>query len=503
MGDKRSFLASARLIGAATLLSRILGMARDVLASHYFGAGAVWDAFQLAYRVPNLFRRLFGEGALTAAFVPAFVERLETGRRAEAELLFRRLTTALTLLLVALTIVGVAVTWILPGDPQSQRVAEYARIMLPYLPLVCVTAILGGALNGLRHFFAPAIAPVLMNVVLIGAILATARASREEAGRWQSWAVTAGGGVQLLIVVAALASKGIRPLPEFSLGDPALREVGGRFAPMVLGLSLVQVNEFMNSLIAQLCVPGAGAVSALSYSNLLVQLPLSLIGTSVATAVFPAMSSAVAGKRGGEFADLTRRALGSTLFLSVPATAGLIVFAAPIVRVIYEHGRFGPEDTARTATALICYAGSLWCYCANLVQVRAFYALGDTRTPVRVSVAMIALGLALNLTLVWPLREAGIALGTSISGLCSFVTLQILLRRRSPELGGGAVLGAAVRALAGSGVMAVAAYPVWLYLPSPEGLPGRGVRLGAAVAVALAVYFGAARLMRRREGGTS
>jgi putative peptidoglycan lipid II flippase len=166
-----SFVGPARLIGSVTLLSRVLGLVRDVLASHYLGAGMVWDAFALANRVPNLFRRLFGEGALTAAFVPAFVTRLEQGRRAEAFLLLRRLATALTLLLSLIIAIGIAISFTFPTDPKSLLEGQYLRIMLPYLALICVGAILGAALNGLRRFFAPAFAPVLANVVSIAALL--------------------------------------------------------------------------------------------------------------------------------------------------------------------------------------------------------------------------------------------------------------------------------------------------------------------------------------------
>ncbi len=484
-----SFVGSARLIGALTLLSRLLGMARDVLSSHFFGAAAVWDAFVIAYRVPNLFRRLFGEGALTAALVPAFVSRLETGRRDEAFLLLRRVATAVGLFLAAVVAVGIGATWLLPRDPKAQMVAEFLRIMLPYLLLICLAAVLGGALNGLRHFFAPAFAPVLLNIVWIAAIVVFRDA------RWVAWAIIAGGLLQLLTMVVALKARGVPLAPDATFSDPGLREVGARFAPIVLGLALVQVNELVDSVIAELCVPGDGAVSYLYYGNQLTQLPLSLIGTSVATALFPAMAAAAATAKPEELAGLVQKGLRGTVFLSVPATVGLVLFAHPIIELIYQHGAFTAAHTSHSASVLAFYALGLWCYCANQVQVRAFYARGDTKTPVRVSASMVALNLALNLTLVWPMGAAGIALSTSISGFLSFVFLQALLRRRL-AVSYGPVARTLALSLVCSAVMGAAAWGVRHALPQHFH---HAIRIGVPIAVALAVYFGLTRAIGMNE----
>jgi len=271
---------------------------------------------------------------------------------------------------------------------------------------------------------------VLLNVVWIGAIVASAGLAREAAARAMAWAIVGGGALQLGALAAVLRLRGVPVRPDFALSDPAVREVVGRVVPMVLGLAVVQINELVDSVIAEICVPGHGAVSYLYYGNQLVQLPLALVGTAVATAVFPSMASAAASGRSDELARLATRALQGTLYLSIPATVGLVVFARPIVELLFEHGAFRAEDMARSATVLSLYALGLWCYCANQVQVRAFYAQGDTRTPVRVSASMVLLNLALNLTLVWPLREAGIALATSISGVLSCLVLGVILRRR-------------------------------------------------------------------------
>ena len=490
-----SLVRSAGLVSACTLLSRILGFLRDSVAAYFFGASPVWDAFALAFRIPNLFRRLFGEGALTSAFLPAFVERADGGRAAEARALLGKLATALALglgLLVAL-LVGFtyAMPHLWPGDAKVALEAPLLRIMMPYLAVICVAALLGAALNGMRHFFAPAFAPVLMNVVWL-AVLFLWPGNVEAV----AWAVVAGGLLTLLVMLPPLAARGMMPGIDLDLKDPALRDVGRGFVPIVLGLAPAQINEMVGSVIAQHAIPGAGAVSSLYYGNQLVQLPLALIGTAVATAVFPLFASPKE-----DFGDVLRKALRGVHFLSIPATFGLLVLAAPVVSLLFERGRFGPADTERVAGIVILYAAGLWCFCANQIQVRAFYAKKETRTPARVSAAMVVLNLGLTLALVGPLRERGIALANSITGLASFVVLGLLLRRRFPEIDFAPVRATVVKSLLASVVMAAAAWGAWrLTLPLEGATIGpKLVRALVPVVTGIAAYLAAARLLRMDE----
>ncbi len=487
MGEK-SFVGHARTIGFFTLLSRILGLARDILSSYFFGAGILWDAFTIAYRVPNLFRRLFGEGALTAAFIPAFVSRWDSGRTEEARGLFSRLITILGLLLLAIVAVGIAATFVLPvfwPDAKTILFSQLLRIMLPYLFLICTAAILAATLQSLRHFTMPALAPMLLNVVWIGALfLSAGRHIHLVAG-----AIVVGGVLQLVVLLPALASRGIRYRPEVRI-DEGVREVRASFFPVVFGLALVQINELVDSVIAELCVPGDGAVSALYYGNQVTQLPLSLIGVSIATAVFPVLASPKA-----DLPAVFQKALRAILYVSIPATVGIILFAREIVSLLFEHGAFDATD--RTAWVLRFYAAGLWCYCANQVQVRAFYAAKDTRTPVRVGAAMVFLNLALNLVLIWPFREAGIAAATAVSGLGSFLILNRLLRRRFPEIRFGPALRTFALSTIAAGLMGGTAWTLQALLQ--RGLPGAskllaGTRLLVPIAVAMAVYFGVTRI---------
>ncbi len=489
---KSSFIRSAGVVSACTLLSRILGFVRDMLCARFFGTSMLWDAFSVAFRIPNLFRRLFGEGALTAAFLPAFVERYDGGRKDEAHALLNRLVTALALLLGVGAAAGIAVTYLLPHDPKTDLMAPLLRIMLPYLPLICVAAILGAALNGMRHYFTPAFAPVMLNVVLIAALLPFWRDIRTQA-----WAVVGGGILTMLILVPPLAARGVRLRPRLDLADPALRDVMRKSLPIIFGLAPVQINELVGSLIAQYAVPGHGAVSVLYYGNQLTQLPLALIGTAVATVVFPLFASPKE-----DFKDVFQRSLRFVLFLSVPATIGLMVLARPIVSLLFQHGEhFGEEATNRTAWVTLCYSAGLWCYCANQIQVRAFYAKKDMMTPVKVSATMVLLNLGLTIALVGPLGEKGISIANSATGFASFLALNALLRRKHGDIDLKPVtIGFAKSAVAGI-VMGAAAWGVYHLLGGGLGdTIGRKLVLALVpVAAGAAVYLALARLLRMDE----
>jgi putative peptidoglycan lipid II flippase len=497
---KASFIRSASVVSACTLLSRLLGFVRDMLCARYFGASVLWDAFSVAFRAPNLFRRLFGEGALTAAFLPAFVERYDGGRPEEARDLLNRLVTALALFLGLLAAAGVGITYLLPADPKTALMAPLLRIMLPYLPLICVAAILSAALNGMRHYFAPAFAPVMVNLVLIAALLPWWRDIHTQA-----WAVAVGGLVTFLFLLPPLVSRSMPVRPKTGFGDPAFREVIRKSLPVIFGLAPVQLNEFVGSLIADYCIPGHGAVSVLYYGNQLTQLPLALIGTAVATVVFPMFSSPKE-----DFRDVFQKALRFVMFLSVPATVGLMVLARPIVSLLFQHGvKFGPAETERTAWVTLCYSAGLWCYCANQIQVRAFYAKKDTLTPVKVSATMVALNLGLTLLLVGPLQERGISISNSVTGFASFVALNLLLRKKLGDLSFGSITASFLKSLLAAGLMGAAAWGAYQLMGGGLGdTIGRKLALvfvpiaaGAAVYLLLARILGMdeARLLLRRR----
>jgi putative peptidoglycan lipid II flippase len=488
---KSSFIRSAGIVSACTFLSRILGLARDTLSSHFFGASPLWDAFAIAFRIPNLFRRLFGEGALTAAFLPFFVERYDGGRIAEAHALLNRLITLLAVFLSAVALIGIGITYVLPKDEKTLMMAPLLRIMLAYLPLICIAAILGAALNGMKHFFTPAVAPVILNLVWIAALFLFSRSIEAQA-----WSVVVAGVLTVGVLLPPLAARQVPLRPRLDFDDPALREVGRKFLPIVFGLAPVQINELTGSLIAEYCIPGHGAVSVIYFANQLVQLPLALIGTAVATAVFPLFASP-----NEEFRDVFQKSLRLVLFLSVPATVGLLVLARPIVSLLFQHGRFGAEDAERTVGVVVCYAAGLWCYCANQIQVRAFYARKDTLTPVKVSAAMVTLNLALTIGLVWTLQERGVAIANSVTGLASFLVLNAMLRRKHGDIDLKPVTSGFFKSLVASAFMGAAAWGVYRLMGGGTGATiAQKLALALVpVAVGIVVYAVAARILGMDE----
>lgn len=489
---KGSFIRSAGVVSACTLLSRILGFVRDMLCARYFGASATWDAFSVAFRTPNLFRRLFGEGALTAAFLPPFVERYESGKPDEARALLSRLVTTLAIFLGLLAAAGMAITYVLPADPKTQLMAPLLRIMLPYLPLICVAAILGAALNGMRHYFAPAFAPVVVNVVLIAALLPWWRDIHTQA-----WAVAIGGVVTVLFLLAPLVARAMGPRPNADVADPAFRDVIKKSLPLIFGLAPVQINELVGSLLAQYLIAGHGAVSVLYYGNQLTQLPLALIGNAVATVVFPLFASPKE-----DFKDVFQKSLRFVLFLSVPATVGLMILARPIVALLFQHGdKFGPAETERTAWVTVLYSAGLWCYCANQIQVRAFYAKKDTLTPVKVSAAMVGLNLAVTLALVRPLGERGISIANSVTGFFSFVVLNALLRRKHGDIDLKPVTIAFLKSAAAAAVMGGAAWGIYRLMGGGLGdtIAHKLALVFVPIAAGVAVYLLLARILGMDE----
>jgi putative peptidoglycan lipid II flippase len=489
---KASFIRSAGVVSACTLLSRILGFVRDMLCARYFGATATWDAFSVAFRTPNLFRRLFGEGALTAAFLPPFVERYESAKPDEARALLSRLVTALAVFLGLLAAAGIAITYALPNDPKTQLMAPLLRIMLPYLPLICVAAILGAALNGMRHYFAPAFAPVVVNVVLIAAMLPWWRDIHTQA-----WAVSIGGAVTILFLTVPLVARGMCPRPDPDIRDPVFRDVIRQSLPLIFGLAPVQINELVGSLIAQYLVKGDGAVSVLYYGNQLTQLPLALIGNAVATVVFPLFASPKE-----DFEDVFQKSLRFVLFLSVPATVGLMVLARPIVSLLFQHGdKFGPDATDRTAWVTFFYSAGLWCYCANQIQVRAFYAKKDTVTPVKVSAGMVGLNLGIILALVWTLGERGISIANSVTGFFSFLVLNALFRKKHGDIDLKPITIGFLKSAVAAAVMGGAAWGVYRLMGGGLGdtIAHKLVLVFVPIAAGAVVYLILARILGMDE----
>ena len=515
-GERRqeeSFVRSAGVISALTLLSRLLGVARDVICAAVFGAGMVWDAFSFAFRVPNLFRRLLGEGALSAAFVPVLSEYLARRPAEEAEQFSGRVAGALLTVLTALTILGEALVLLLMATVdltgQWRLALLLTAVLLPYMIFICLTALAGAALHCLRHFAAPALAPVVLNACWILAVAAVGpHVSDDPRVRVYvlAGAILAGGVLQLLLQVVVLRARGFRVRLTLRPWHPQVRRVVASMAPVALGMAAFQANAFLDGVIAlSLAAPAGretfrllggvfhypmvlGANSVLYYANRLMQAPLGIFGIALATAVFPTLSRQAARGDHGAFARTVLRGLGLVIFVGLPAGAGLIVLRRPIIALLFQRGAFTAPMAERTAHVLVFYSLGIWAYCALHVLTRAFYGLGCPAVPAKVAAAAVGLNLALNLTLVWPLGAAGLAASTAACAALQVAALTLLLSRRVPLTGIGRLVGATWRTVL-AGAVAVGA--AWLALQlTPAASRELGVKLVRALAPAAAGGMG-------------
>jgi len=449
----KSFESHARTVSLLTLVSRITGLARDATLTRIFGAGALMDAFNFGFQVPNLFRRLFGEGALTASFLPVYA-RLERDDPVRARAFAGTLLGGVSVLLALITIVGEGALWIVPRDGADGGIGlRLLMIMLPYMPFVCLTALLGAVLQ-VHHRFGPtAASPILLNLGIVATALGgTEFAARAGLGRALeptahvqvvAFAVVIAGVAQVLWSVLALRRAGLRlSFGGASVRQP-IRETLAKALPMLLGLGVYQLNTAVDSLIASwrtMVGPTIfgiewplpeGSLTFLSCAQRLYEFPLGVFGIAVATAIFPAMARE--SHQPEAFLATLRRGLRLTVFIGLPASAGLIALRQPLATTLYQGGQFTADDSSMVAWVLLGYAPAIWSYSIQQVATRAFYALGDSTTPMRVALWMVLLNLTLNLILIWtPLGVAGLAWSTALT---SILQVSIILRLLSKRMG--------------------------------------------------------------------
>lgn len=492
-------------VGGWTLASRILGFARDILTAALLGAGPVADAFFVANRLPALFRRLFGEGAFNAAFVPGFSGLLAAEGHDAAQDFAAQATAVMVFWLVGIT---VAAEIFMPGvmavlapgflqDPAKFALAvTLCRITFPYMPLICLTALLSGVLNGLDRFAAAAAAPVLYNAICIGCMLGLIHFHLvPTAGHALAWGVSISGVFQLGLLAWAVRRAGMRlhlPRPRLT---PQIRLLLRRMAPGLLGAGVTQLNQFVDLIIATL-LP-AGTVSVLYYANQVNQLPLAIIGTAVGTALLPILSrQALAGAAAPAVATLNR-ALEYALTLTLPAALALLAVPGPIMAVLFERGAFGHDSVILSAQSLAAYAVGLPAFVLVKVLVPAFFARGDTAMPMKIGIAAVLLNLVANVAFMVPLRHMGPPLASSLAAWFNVAALVVALMRRGHMAVDAKLRQVVPRMLAAGLVMALAL----LLLERTEfaALAGHGalrwLGLAGLVAGGLAAYAAAGQLL--------
>ncbi|MBN33553.1 MAG: murein biosynthesis integral membrane protein MurJ [Rhodospirillaceae bacterium] len=510
-------------VSGLTAISRVAGFVRDMLFAAALGAGIAADAFLVAFKLPNFFRRLFAEGAFNAAFIPMFAGRLEGEGKAEAKRLADEVMAVLLLALVVLTLAfEIAMPWVMLGlapgftdEPQKFELAiELTRITFPYLLLISLVALYGAMLNSTGRFAAYASAPILLNLCLITAALVAYASPTIGAGHALAWGVTLGGVAQVLLLLANLSRAGLMPrllLPRLTKG---VKQVLRLFGPAALGAGVVQINLVIDLWVASF-LP-TGSISYLYYADRVNQLPLGVIGIAVGTALLPLLSRQIEADDQAGANDSQSRAVELVMIFCLPAAVALTIIAEPIIAVLFERGAFDAADTAASAAALVAFAVGLPAYVLIKVFAPGFFARKDTKTPVKVAVVGLLSNLAIMLTLIWSLGHVGIALATAGAAWINGGILCFILIRRGHFAPDDRLKHRLPRILFASAAMAavlwlgVWAREQWL----PEGFVADALGLAALVALGLAIYalagqvlgafrLGDIRTMMRRQPAAS
>lgn len=429
-------------VGGLTLVSRILALVRDSLQATFVGASFASDAFLVAFRLPNMFRAFFAEGAFTAAFIPMFNRKVAEADGAVAPALefAERALAVLFAFLLIFTAVMLAAAWPLtyalsggfakqaPTPAEFAYAVELSRITIPYLMLISLASLLGGILNSLEKFWANAAAPILLNISLISALLFF-NGSPEETARAVAIGVPVGGVLQLAWLAFNCRRAGVSLRPRFPRIDPEIKRLMKLILPAAAGAGAVQINLVISTALAGFYLD-EGSISYIYYADRLNQLPLGLIGIGLGTILLPTISRLLNEGKAEAAMSTQNRGIELALFLTLPAMVALIVAAAPIVRTLFQHGRFGPDDTIACAQALAAFSLGLPAYVLIKVLTPGFYAREDTRTPVRYATIAVIVNIIGNFALIPVIAHVGPPLATAISALINLILLYAMLRRR-------------------------------------------------------------------------
>jgi putative peptidoglycan lipid II flippase len=503
---QRGVLSAVGSIGLATLASRVLGFVRDMVVARTFGAGPVTDAFFVAFRIPNLLRRLLAEGALSTAVIPVFTETLTREGPDAFGRLARAVTGAAIVVLCAVAALGMlaaplVVAVMAPGWRADTQLFELAvaltRALFPYLVLVGLAALAMGALNAHHRFFTAALGPAVLNLAMIAAVVGLASRLTTPIMAL-AVGVLVGGLGQLVVQLPELRRLGVPLRPSWQPRHPAVARIAHRLWPAVFALAAVQVTVVVNTLLASL-LP-TGTVSYLYYADRVMEFPLGVFGIALATAALPSMSAQAARRDLAAVRATLEFALRLSAFVAVPATVGLVLLGAPIVQVLFQRGEFSAADGVLTAHALAGYAVGLPAFSATRIAAQTFYALGDTRTPVLVGFVTVGVNVVLALLLMFPLRHTGLALASSLSSYVNVLGLCWLLHRRLGGPRGAALAGSLGRTLAASAGLALWCAWVEGLLPAPPEPLGPGLgRVLLALVGGVVVYGAGAAAMRAPE----
>jgi putative peptidoglycan lipid II flippase len=491
----------------ATMLSRIFGFIRDMVVAAFFGAAAATDAFFVAFRIPNLLRRLLGEGSLTVAFVPVFTEYLTKKSREEAIELANVVFTILSIILVIVSLIGVLLSPLIvlamaPGFanlPYQFDLAVFlTRLMFPYIFFISLVALCMGILNSLRHFAAPALSPVILNICMIIATLLLHSFFAEPIVAL-AIGVMAGGVLQLAMQWPFLVKMGIRLKLNFNFRHPGLRQMGRLLIPTLIGSAVYQLNIFIGTILASLLAKGS--VSFLYYADRVVELPLGVFAIAVGTATLPSLSEQAAK---GSFDDLKKTlsfSLRLILFIAIPATVALIALRVPIISVLFQRGAFNASSAILTAQALFYYALGLWAFSAIRVIDAAFFALQDRKSPLKAAFVALFINIAMSVVLMYPLKHGGLALATSIASAVNVFMLSVILWRKIGPFLDREFYRSLLKVLISSIIMGISIYLVGFFLSWDinASLSSRCIYLVSCISLGIVVFFSASIMTRNAE----
>jgi putative peptidoglycan lipid II flippase len=493
-----NLLKAMATVSGMTLISRVLGFVRDAVIARTFGAGLETDAFFVAFRIPNLLRRLFAEGAFSQAFVPILAEYRTRQGEAETKLLVDRVATLLTLALVVATALGVAAAPLIvyvsaPGFSATPEKFDLTvamlRVTFPYILFISLVALAAGILNTWSRFAVPAFTPTLLNVAFIVAALLFAPYF-DPPVMVLAWAVFAGGVLQLAFQVPYLARIGMLPRPRLALADPGVRRILILMGPAVIGVSVAQISLLANTIFASFLQ--TGSVSWLYYADRLMEFPTGLLGVALGTILLPSLAKFHSEAAREAYSKLLDWGLRLTFLLAAPAAAALAVLAAPLIATLFLHGRFGAHDLAMTGQALVAYSVGLLGLILVKVLAPGFYARQNIRTPVKIALVTLVATQAMNAAFIVPLKHAGLALAIALGACLNATLLYRGLRRREiyvPQPGWRAFLA---KVAAATALMAAA---LWFAMGPTAWWTGAalGLRVAALtglVALGALVYFG-------------
>lgn len=505
--EKASIAKKASLVGFLTLVSRIAGLVRDMVIAHAFGTRLAADAFFVAFRIPNLLRRLFAEGALTVSFVPIFTESLKKSRE-EAREVVNISFTLMTFLLICVSLAGVLLSpvlvkltaWGFSKDPEKFALTvDLTRLMFPYILLVSLAALAMGVLNSVKHFAAPAASSIFMNLgIILGAVVLT---------RWMdppifglAVGVLLGGMLQLGIHFPYLKQCGFWPRIHWDTRHPAVKKIIGMMGPAAYGAAVYQFNVIAITLLASF-LP-SGSVSYLWYADRVMEFPLGIFAISLATVILPSLSDHAAEKNIEALKETFRFGLRMIFFITLPAAAGLMVLSHDIIRVLFQHGSFGGVSAGATSSALVYFALGLPFISGVRITSNAYYAMQDSKAPVRVANWSVLVNLVLSLLLMFPLKHNGLALAVSLASIFNFVMQIVGLRKKVGLLGLKKLVPGLLKTTTATLIMVGIVFTVRRMIPlwrGDEGVIFDIVRLASYITVGVAAYLLGVVVLRMEE----